>query len=523
MVNSSSNLQLQSVRDLLLRHKKAIVLWPIFCVLLGSLFYVFCPRTYQSEARLFLRIGRESVGIDPAATTGQTMPLYTSDRKDEVKSAQEIFKSRTVAAAVVDRLGPDVVLGRGGESKTSLVGVITKPIGLVMGMISSIDPISDREAAIINVERNLSVGGEQQATMIVVAYNAVSPTLAQTVCQAVVEVAQQEYMRVHRSAESKPFFTEQQQRLREQLDRSLTALRDAKNAIGVSDIEQRRTTLEAQFSAVELDRLSTDQQFATSQARFDDLQQQLADVPERLLATKRSMPNQGADILRGHLYELEVKSMELSARYNDSHPLVIAANDQLGEAKKVIAEQAEQRTETTDEVNPIYRELSLQMKQERSVMAGLKARLIELEKQKTAVLADLRAVNQQDLQIDQLTREAELARNKYMQYAGTMEEARIDAELQNQRISNMSEAQAATLAEKPINPSKPMTAAGTVMLALGGVFALVMLSESLHPNQPPSAENAAGPRSSRSRVRRRRDVLKTNGHSTAEELPSLPK
>ena len=350
--------QINSPRDaiaLLWRHKTIIVLWPLACLVLAALFYVFCPRKYESEARLFVRIGRESVGIDPAATTGQTMPLYTADRKDEVRSTQEVFKSRAVAAAVVDSLGPDVVLGHGSEAEGSLVTFVTKPIGWVTDWIAGLDPISERESAIITVERSLNVGGEQQATTIVLKYVANSPQLAQDVCRTIVAVGQQEYMRVHRSAQSKPFFTEQQNRLRDQLDESLEALRRAKNEMGFSSIEQRRTTLEAQYSAVELDRLSTDQQLATSQAHIEDLQKQIADIPEREVAAKKSLPNQGADMLRDRLYDLQVKSMDLGARYNGSHPLLLAVNEQLSEAQKVLAEQSDHRVETSDEINPVHR------------------------------------------------------------------------------------------------------------------------------------------------------------------------
>jgi uncharacterized protein involved in exopolysaccharide biosynthesis len=522
-MSTSPNTTLPNPIEIAKRYKKTIILWPMLCLALGALFYYLCPRQYQSEARLFLRIGRESVGIDPAATTGQTMPLYTADRKDEVRSAQEIFKSRAVAAGVVDMIGPDVILGRDGEpKKDSVFGLITKPIGWVTGLIASIDPISDRESAIINVERSLAVGGEQQATMIVVKYAAENPQLAQKVCQAIVDVGQKEYMRVHRSAESKPFFTEQQNRLKDQLDGSLDALRTAKNEMGLSSVEQRRTTLESQYSAVELDRLSTSQQLATSQARIEELERQIADVPERLVGSTKTVPNQGADLLRSRLYELQVKSMELASRYNESHPLLMAVNDQLEEAKKVVAEQDEQRMESTDEVNPIHRQLSLEMKQEQGIVAGLQSRLGELEKQKAAVLGDLRALNEQDLKIDQLTREAELARDKYMQYARTMEETRIDVELQKENINNLSEAQAATLAEKPVNPSKMMTAAGTVSLAIGGLFGLVLLREAMHP--PAVPENTAiAVFPPRRRLRRRRPLEKTNGHALTDDHPPLPK
>lgn len=459
------------------RQKKTILLWIGGTLFLGLLVFVFAPRTYRSEARIFLRVGRESVGLDPTATTGQNMLLQQADRKDEVKSAIEVLKSRSVIAEAVDRLGADMVLGRrdaNGAKKISLTGIVTAPLHWLAAIVKSVDPVSDREEAIIRMERHLYVGAERESTVIGIEYDADTPQLAQAVCDAIVDVYQQENMRIHRSDESRPFFTEQQDRLRSQLDDALESVRKVKNELGLSSVQERRTSLETQFNAVELDRLNTEQQLATSQARIVDLEHQLTLVPERLVGSKKSVPNQGADLLRQQLYALEVKAMDLQARYSDSHPLVKAAKDQLTEAKQVLTQQSEARMETTDDINPIHRNLSLEFKREQSAVAGLKARATELGQQKESVLSGLRAINDQDLKLDQLTRQADLARDKYLQYARNMEEARIDIALQNERISNVSVLQPATLAEKPVSPSKPLLAAATLLLAIAGAGALTL-------------------------------------------------
>jgi uncharacterized protein involved in exopolysaccharide biosynthesis len=520
MINHSETVGARGVWEIASRHKRKIVLFPLLAVLAGVLFYVCCPRTYRSEARLFLRVGRESVGVDPTATTGQTMPLYTSDRKDEVKSAEGIFKSRSIAAEVVDQLGPDVILGRSGDGAKQpniVTTVLGMPLRFAFQMINRLDPISDREAAIIKVERSLSVTAERQATVIILQYSAATPQLAQKVCEAIVDVARKEHMRIHRNEESRLFFTEQQDRLREQLEKSLEALRDAKNQMGLASVEQRRATLESEYSAIVLDRLATNQQLATAQASIDNLQRQLDELPERVVASKRSVPNDGADLLRDRLYELQVKSMDLEARYNKSHPLVKAVNDQLAEAKKVVAEQDALRMETTDDINSIHRDLTLAMKQEQSVAAGLTARLKELDQQHTTILAELRAVNQYDLQIDQLTRESELARSKYLQYARNMEEARIDKELENQSISNIGVVQAATLTEKPVVPSRLLVALGTFLLATVGTFVLVRSSEQSHAAAISGAVNNSDGRMQRRRIRRRARLPETGALSNGGE------
>jgi uncharacterized protein involved in exopolysaccharide biosynthesis len=284
----------QSVKNIIAiakRHRKTIILCPIVSLLFGAAVFVFCPRTYRSESRNFIRVGRESVGLDPTATTGQTVALQQSDRKDEIKSAMEILKSRTIVAKAVDRVGPEVVLGIDKDDNSGgfrIGSIVSAPVRLVGSWIKRIDPVSVREQAIVEAERHLYVMAERESTLIVVQYDADSPKLAQTVCDAVVAAYRNEHMRVYRNDESRPFFEEQRQRLREQLDSALAAVRDVKNEIGLSTVEQRSLSLEAQFNAVELDRLETEQELATAEARIARLELQLSEVPERLVESKKA-------------------------------------------------------------------------------------------------------------------------------------------------------------------------------------------------------------------------------------------
>lgn len=469
---------IRTLREICVRNKKLLIRAPLIALAIGAVVYLFAPRTYRSEARIFLRLGRESVGLDPTASTGQTLALQQADRKDEVKSAIEVFKSRTTIGDAVEKLTPAVVLGR--SNGFSLVGLVTAPIRLPFTFLKWIDPVSEKEEAIIRIERHLYVSAERDSNVIVAQYDAGDPKLAQEVCDAVVEAYQQEHMRIHRSEESRPFFAEQQERLRSELDGALDQVRNMKNELGIASVEQRRTSLEAQFNAVELDRLATEQQLATSQARAADLERRLNETPERLVAEKKSVPNQGADLLRQQLYALQVKVMELQAKYKDTHPLLVAAKEQLAQAKQEMAKQVGERTETTDNINTIYRDLSLELKREQGIMAGLKARQTELAQQKESVVASLRALNSQEIKIDQLARRADLARDKYMQYSRNMEEARIDKALEAEKISNVSIVQSASLAEKPVSPSKPLVVIATLMLAIGGTIGLVLAQERFH-------------------------------------------
>src|SRR4051794_26215939 len=102
----------KSTRDIsliLFRHKKKILTSFVLVLALAVAAIVFWPRNYSSEARLFVQVGRESVSLDPTATTGQVMPIAVS-RETEVNSVLEMLRSRVMIEKLVDEIGPDAIL-----------------------------------------------------------------------------------------------------------------------------------------------------------------------------------------------------------------------------------------------------------------------------------------------------------------------------------------------------------------------------------------------------------------------------
>ncbi|MEM7314164.1 MAG: GNVR domain-containing protein, partial [Planctomycetota bacterium] len=73
-----------------------------------------------------------------------------------------------------------------------------------------------------------------------------------------------------------------------------------------------------------------------------------------------------------------------------------------------------------------------------------------------------------EVEIAQLKREVNVADKKYQRYAENVEEARIDQAMQESRISSLNVVQAATFQEKPVSPSKLLTAVVAVMMAIAG-------------------------------------------------------
>jgi len=471
---------LSDLTEALFRHKKKVTAFVLTVALLATGILLYAPRQYRSEARLLLQIGRESVRLDPTATTGQTIGIQQSGRASEVATAKEVLQSRGLIEQVVDRLTPEVVLGESGpgeDDSSRVADAALAPLRYAAAAIKSIDPISSREEAIIAVERNFKVDAEHDSTVLVLTYDAKTAPLAQHVMQAIVDVFREEHVRLHQTSGSKTFFERQRDELEQQLVGAENALREAKTRMGLASIESRRNTVESRLSTIELTRMSTIQEIAAASGRAASLRAEIAALPQRLHTRTKVMPNTGADELRSQLYTLQVKLLDLEAKYNADHPLVQTARAQVEEAKHMVEGQVATREETTDSINENHRELSLDLAQFETELAGLDAKLKELDGQREAALADLKQLNEFDVELDRLERAVSLANSNYFRYSSNLEEARIDDELNAQRITNVAIAQNATLAEKPVSPSKLMVVALSTLLATAGTLALVLASE----------------------------------------------
>ena len=483
--SEGGNYRLNDFITTIFRHKKKATLLPLAVLSLGVLILLYAPRTYRSETKLFMQVGRESVNLDPTATTGDTISLQASGRANEIVSAIDMLRSRGVVEKVVDRLGPDVVLGHGGvgeEQGNFFSDLMNHTIGRLVQLVKNIDPISDREKAIITIGRNLDVEAEHDSTLIAVSYDAKTPELAQQVAQTLVEVYRLEHLRIHQTNGSKEFFEQQHQLLSKHLDETVDKLRKAKNRMHLVSIESRRGSLENRMSTIENSRYEALQQKSASLAQIADMKKQLAAMPERVVAQEVTLPNTGTDLLRSQLYDLQVLMLDQEAKYAEDHPSLQATRKQLKKAEAMLALEEPDRRETTSNVNPNYRTIALSLAIEESKLAGVEARIAKLNEQRDLVLQEMSQLNDYEIEIDQLQRETQLAQTDFFRSADNLEKARIDQELDNERISNVIVAQAPTMSRKPVNPNKLLVGALTLVLAFSSTISVVFLSEKLNEN-----------------------------------------
>ena len=489
MQNEGISIVREYIRKLFL-HKGKLFLYNLLVLALAIGAILVWPREYRSEAKVWIKIGRENSKLDPTAATGDTISIQETDREDEIKSVIDILGSRGVAEAAVNRLGAEVVLGDeplpgASEKETSQIAkTIKQGLGEVVELLKQIDPIDDHEEAVQEILKHTVVDAERKSNVVSVYYDTDSPELAQAVVESLVNSYRSEHARIHKTEGSKNFFGEQLDALTNRVNEASAKLRDAKDDMGLASIDGHRRLLENQLQEVSSSQMATSGKLAESKALAYELERQIALHPSVITSEERTVPNTGRDLIQNQLYNLQLERARLESQSKRRDPRMKAILQQEAEAKRELSNQTtSQRSEYAKTVNTIYQDLSLEMAMVKSSSAGYQSMMDELDLRQEDVLASINDLNASEIEIQRLDRELQLAVKSYKAYAEKLEDSRIDEELNQRAISNVSIAQAPTLEQKPVSPSKMLVALLTAAAMLFGsltiLAAAVMTDESV--------------------------------------------
>lgn len=434
-----------SLRDIVriaFHYKRRGMIVFVLCMSFVVLALVLAPRKYTSEAKLFLRLGRESVTLDPTVTTGGQVMGLNSSREPEINSVIEVLRSRSIMERVFELVDP---------SSRDLAP-------------------QSREKALAGFMRNISIYSPKSSSVIVLTSKASSPESAQQILNTLLDVSLKEHIRINRTPGSYQFFDEQAELLKKQLDEAGTALRDAKNRYGLVTLEGRRAALEQQLAAVKTLLRESKSGLAASVAKGENLQASVDTLPSHLVQQLTGgTPSNALANMRQKLYELQAAEQELKSKLTPEHPKVIAMHRQVQQVEQILRSEMPNHDETV---------LAL-LANEQANAASLRARIDSLKDQQSALEKELRELNEHDLLVSELERNVRLLDANYVHYVTGLEQARIDQALKAEGISNINIVQAPTYSPKPSQPKKAMTLMIGMAVSLASAVGMVLVSKQL--------------------------------------------
>lgn len=444
------------------------------------------PRKYESEAKLFLRLGRESIALDPTATTGATIQVQES-RENQLNSAREMLKSRVLLENVVESIGAEAILNGLPSERTPGVGdMVAKWAKAVSSLVSAIglmgssSNVSPDEKAIDKLSKSIHISLAKNSSVISLQCTARNSKLAQAIMQSFLDAYGKQHLSANRTAGSLKFFETQASQCKQELDTAVEELRDVKNEFGLISISAEKQAVQTQVTHFEDALMGAKASLASTEASTANLRKALTNIPETLTTQQTTgFANGAADYMQQEYFKLLISANELLAKLGENHPLVKISREHARELQQIVDKQSVDRTQTTIGVNLSRQSLELDLRREEALAASLLVKVAVLTDQYAIFQQRFGTLNQREVRINELERRVAIAETTYRKYADHLEQARIGDALEANRISNLNIVQPPSLVEKPVSP-KPLVLFGLtlVVIAVGNIV-LVLGSEYL--------------------------------------------
>ena len=440
-------------------------------LLTTALVIVLAPRTYRSQAMLLLKIGRESISIDPtAATSGQLADLYRT-KDNEVTTAYESMLSREIIESVVDAIGEKPILSGSLEQKSP--GLISTVIGPFKSLISQIDPLADRERAIIEIRKNLEIEVTDQSSVVKVTYLAKNPELAHRVASEWVDAYLNKQVTMNSTSGSLEFFDEQREFIQAELATARANVRDLKSQFGIVTVQGEQLIVETQMqqALILLDARRTS--LAGVQGRIRSIETQLAKTEQLTVdAELVSDSNDAHDDMQASLFQLEIEQHRLSLGLLDSHPQMQQINERVELARKALSEKDQDTGEVTRRQAPVYTLLNTSLSEAKAESLELEGEVKAIETSLAKLKARKLALNEHELQLGTKQQKVIALERQFHTQEEKHEQARLVQQLERQQIGSVNVIQKPSLEHRPVTPNK------MICLFLG-LFGTTLLSSGL--------------------------------------------
>lgn len=450
-----------TIRDLLnvvFRHKKKVIFFFISIITLISVATLLMNKTYRSNARILIKLGRENATLDPTVAAGTAMNINES-RENEINSEMEIIKCRELAEKVIHEVGLVNILDMKKNKQP----------------VSKEDSIKFFEQAVLTIQNNLTTELVKKTNVISITFDHHDPLIAQSVIKNLILFYNEKHMVLYRPESAFAFFKDQTKNLENQLSNQMDSIRILKNSSGITSIETHRDQLTTRLNTLQLSYEQTQAELAASQAKISSLQMQLTVLPQIIESQKiTGSSSSSSDALRAKLNELRMKKEELQTKYTDNSRIITDIQKQIDETAPLLDKE-----DFNNNRSNATREIQMNLLTEQSNYAALSAKVQSMSQALSTTRTELITFNNSSLSISKLQRESDINEGVLGKYTENLEQSRMDSDLKTGKLSNIAIVQQATLPVKPIKPRKIVNLILGLFFGIFGGLCIAFLSEFL--------------------------------------------
>jgi polysaccharide chain length determinant protein (PEP-CTERM system associated) len=444
----------------LFKHKKRILVIFFGIVAIVTVLSFVLPPTYEAKSTVLVKFGREYLyRPEVGADKGQVISLGQPSQEEILNSEIEIITSRDLIGKVVEAVGvgrlyPEL------SGKTYSSGVTPKDV------------------AVTRFGKKLAVEGIKRSNVISISFRHRDPRLAAQVINLLLENFREKHLEVYSDPQSS-FLEEQLADYGRKLKASENALQDFKQAHGVYALNEQRDLMLRQ-------RVDLDTVHKETQAKIQELQEKLGSLKAQIRATMEDenafvFTEQGKIITdaKSKLLELQLKEQELLIKYKPNSPPIRDVQKEIRMAREFLAAQEKDVASKVKTGNLVYQEAEKERIKTEADLKAQEAKLASLGLQISRVDKDLKDLDGQEKDLQNLKRDVVINERNYQNYLDKYEEARISDDMNTKKMANISVIQAAVVPAEPISPKKALNIGLSVLLGAACALGAVFLSEYL--------------------------------------------
>jgi uncharacterized protein involved in exopolysaccharide biosynthesis len=452
---------LHELISIVFRQKRRAII--LFGTTLGALAFLlfFEPNVYDAEMKILVKQNR----VDPIVTPDPQAPFRTIGNvtEQDLISEAELLKSRDIlegAAIECDVPRPKMTVWDWVPVVNAFAGPTTpkRPYDIVT-VSEAVRKLDDGIRAIPSSKSNL----------IDVMYSSTNPTRAACILKAIAKLYMEKHLAVHRAIGTFEFFKQEAERYKNDLEGIETKLAQfgQKEQLLTEGTEKDLAVRKLGDYAASL--VDTKTAITATQARIRSLQALSASTESRQTKAVRTSPNAALKELQTQLVSLEMKRTDMLGKFKPNYRPLQDLETQIKDLKNTISEiQKVPLVEETTDTNPANDWLTVELAKSRAELASLQASAPAKEKAVTQYRSMALEIDQKNIQRTDLVRLQKVTEEKYLLYLRKQEEARIEQELDRQRILNVAIAQDAAV------PILPQPSLMPVKLGFAGMFALIV-------------------------------------------------
>lgn len=461
--------------EILVRHWKLIFKSVVVALFIAWLLILFLPKRFESQAKIKIRVGRESVALDPTVTTSQTLRVQQT-REEEVISTLEILGSRQVASETVRVIGPDKILNGSlteSEPGSAFENIVASTKNAAKEIVYNIlkaarikDEVGDEELATMQLQQLVTIYAPKSSDVVTLISHAKSPELAQRQIEVMIDVFLSEHSKASATPGAVDFFeteiAKEEAKLNELLSQRMQFMSDN----NLVSIEANRMILQEKLIALHREITADENALEQTQAEIDQLKLAIAALPEEIVAGKQETTSSAWSGIRQRVFDLQVQEKQYASAYSESHPKLQSVRKQLAEVKEILEQLEERETSQDRAINPERTAATSDMRTRLTTIAGLKSTIAEKKAQTDRLNKEVSELADNERRLIAMDRDIAVLESNTTLLHEKLHEAKTIEELQKRQLSNVSVVQPPTFIQRPVRPDKKLTVLGFAILGL---------------------------------------------------------